>query len=90
MSTFCAMCIRFHLVLFRSSCSCSPCSSFLISLFFFLVRRIHYKSSLGRRVVYDWIEGLGIWVCRYERRLMYWWDGGGEDEKGLIVMFTIV
>jgi len=21
---------------------------------------------------------------------MYWWDGGGEDEKGLIVMFTTV
>lgn len=35
-------------------------SSFLISLsFFFLVRRIHHKSSLGRRVVYDWVRGIG-------------------------------
>ena len=35
-------------------------SSFLVSLsFFFLVRQIYHKSSLGRRVVYDWIGGIG-------------------------------
>lgn len=35
-------------------------SSFLVSLsFFFLVRQIYHKSSLGRRVVYGWIGGIG-------------------------------
>ena len=35
-------------------------SSFLMSLsFFFLVRQIYHKSSLGRRVVYGWIGGIG-------------------------------
>jgi hypothetical protein len=59
MSTFCAMCIRFHLVLFSFLFSLFLFFFLDVSLFFFLVRQIYHKSSLGRRVVYGWIGGIG-------------------------------
>jgi hypothetical protein len=84
------MCIRFHLVLFLFLFSLFLFFFLDISLFFFLVRRIHHKSSLGRRVVYDWIGGIG-YISVLVRAKTYGTVGGwGEDEKGLIVMFTTV
>jgi hypothetical protein len=55
-------------------------SSFLMSLsFFFLVRQIYHKSSLGRRVVYDWVRGIGymsvlVWA---KTHVLVGWRGRG-------------